>query len=387
MVVRALRLRPLYTALIMAGRHPALRDLLQFCAVSIGPEIAPAIRMGFCHANAHVRALACRCAGALNLREFAPVIAVELSGADAEATETRIAAIEALSRLNDDASVPALVRLFSDDSALVRDAARAAAVRMNAQTVTLAILGEKLTEPVPRKIALDVARANPHPRQLALIRACLADEREDVRTAAVHAIAAQSPHDVVIPLEPLFFDPSIDVRRAVVKVLSRIRRPRVVPLLLAHLERDPALRAETVAALAAQGDSSVVSHLVEVFDRESEQVRLAIIEVLSELREPSVEPLLVRLLADANPTIRRAVTRAAAQFGGEVATRHLVSATRDQDRSVRAEVARLLPLSHASAVVALERLCMDPVPEIASIARKRLDRHKAEAMRSTSGSP
>jgi HEAT repeat protein len=377
MVVRALQMRPLYTALIMAGRHPALRELLQFCAVSIGAEIAPAIRMGLSHFNGHVRALACRCAGAIGLREFAPRIVAMLG--DAEATETRVAAIEALWRLNDDASVPALISLFRDDSAAVREAARGGLTRMNAEAVTNAILWEKFVDPVPRKLALEVARANPHPRQMAFVRTCLSDPNADVRVAAVQAIAVQSAYDISKPLEALLVDPSIDVRRAVVRVLARTRRPRVAMLLLAHLERDSATRAETIAALAELGDASIAPHLVEVFERESEDVRLTIIDVLTELREPIVEPMLVRLLADASPTIRRAAARATARFGTEAAMRHLFVATRDQDQSVRAEVAELLPLEHPGAIAALERLCMDSVEEIASIARRRLEAHRMEA--------
>ena len=46
MIVKALKLRPLYTALVLAGRDPTLREVLEFSAVSIGEEIVPVLRDG-----------------------------------------------------------------------------------------------------------------------------------------------------------------------------------------------------------------------------------------------------------------------------------------------------------------------------------------------------
>jgi HEAT repeat protein len=65
MIVKALKLRPLYTALVLAGRDPALREVLEFSAVSIGDEIVPILSDGLASPNASVRMLACECLGAL----------------------------------------------------------------------------------------------------------------------------------------------------------------------------------------------------------------------------------------------------------------------------------------------------------------------------------
>ena len=79
MIVKALKLRPLYTALVLAGRDPALREVLEFSAVSIGEEIVPVLRDGMTSPNAAVRMLACECLGALGHLPAAPLIETMLA--------------------------------------------------------------------------------------------------------------------------------------------------------------------------------------------------------------------------------------------------------------------------------------------------------------------
>jgi HEAT repeat protein len=372
-VVRALRLRPLYTSLVLAGRHPMLREMLQFCVVSIGPDTAPSLRLGLEHPNHHVALVACRCVGTMGLTEFAPKLEALVTH---PSEELRIAAIDSLSRLHAVKAIKTIVQQLTDPSVTVQKAARAALSSMESEEVTSQLLFVKV-DPVARRGALEVMQTNPNPRQLAFIRAALTDPQPDVRCAAILALAAQPRHEMLKPLEPLLNDPVLAVRRVAVNVLGKTRDARVRELLLAQIERDPGTRAEAILAVSKVGDASVAPHLIEIFDRESEPVRLAIIEALAELKQPLAEPMLVRLLADGSPNIRRAVVKALLAFASPAAMRHVVTAARDTDWQVRFTIAEQLPLAHESARAAIERLCMDANRRVADTARQRLEAEAA----------
>ncbi len=369
-VVRALRLRPLYTSLVLAGRHPMLREMLQFCVVSIGPDTAPSLRLGLDHANHHVTLVAVRCVGTMGLTEFSPKLETLVTH---ESEEVRVAAMDSLARLHAVKSIRTIVQQLQDPSEAVRSAARAALSSMDTEEVTSQILFAKV-DAVARRGALEVMQVNPNPRQLQFIRAALADPQPEVRCAAIKALAAQPRHEMLKPLEPLLNDPVLAVRSVAVNVLGKTRDARVRELLLAQIERDPGTRAEAILAVSKVGDASVAPHLIEIFDRESEPVRLAIIEALAELRQPLAEPMLVRLLADGSPNIRRSVVKALLAFASPAAMRHVVTAARDTDWQVRFTIAEQLPLAHESARAAIERLCMDANRRVADTARERLEK-------------
>ena len=153
-LVRALRLRPLYASLVLAGRHPVLRELLQFCVVSIGEDIAPFLGMGLEHTNSNVVVVACRSVGALSLSQFTPNLVSLLAH---EVDEVRVAAAESLGGMRELCAIPALVKLIQDESDNVRQAARTALSAMDPEAATTALLSVKGDE-VAVCGALDVMR-------------------------------------------------------------------------------------------------------------------------------------------------------------------------------------------------------------------------------------
>lgn len=374
-LVRALRLRPLYASLVLAGRHPMLRELLQFCVVSIGGDIAPFLGMGLEHLNSNVVIVACRSVGAMGLRQFAPRLITLLSH---DVPEVRLVAAESLASLRESSAVGALAKLLGDESEEVRQAVRAALAVMDAEAVTTALLSVK-GEEIAICGALEVMRLNPSARQLPFLRNALGDSRSEIRYAAVNALSAQPGRELPKLLAPLLNDPVQRVRRAAVTGIAKTREARASELLLAQIERDPSTRVEAILSLAKMGDASVVPHLIEIFDRELQPTRLVIIEALAELKQPIAEPMLVRLLADSSAPIRHAAVRALVRFGSVGAMRHLVAAARDEDANVRGLVAGALPINDANARAALERLCMDPNGRVASVARSRLDAQRDAA--------
>jgi HEAT repeat protein len=370
-VVRALRIRGLYDALVKATGDPGLWDVALFSALCIGGDLEPALAAALPSSDAYVKRFACVCAGILRLRALVPHLTPMLTDPQ---PVIRAAAIEALARINHTPALSAIARALGDESDDVHVAAVVALSRMDAAAVTRALRAD--VPPTKRAIrgALDVMVANPHPDQRMLVEACVADDEPSVRRAAVMALSAQVMPEATEDLAPMLKDPAPEVRREVLHALARSRHPRARDLLVAHLAADPETRADSACALAELGDPGATPALLQHFPGASAIVRLAILDALAELAEPSAEPLFVRLLADADPEMRRSAVLALGRLGTRTAFTYLASAASDASWEVRAAVAetvRIEPRTGTSAV--LEQLCLDPHSAVAGRARRRLE--------------
>jgi HEAT repeat protein len=374
MIVKALKLRPLYTALVLAGRDPKLRGVLEFSAVSIGEEIVPVLEQGLGSPNAGVRMLACECLGVLGHLPAAALVEGLISDPNAE---VRAVAINGLVRLGRDAAIPAMGRCLLDPEPIVREAAAAAFCRMDVDAVTETLLALIEDSSFPPRIALTIARATPHPALHPFIVRCLSDASPSIRRAAVEALARQPTVDVVGTVEPLLRDPDVDVRRAVVKVLGGLRSRRVRQLLTEQAETDPDTLLEAVHALGELGDTTVIPFLTAIFDREGAVTKLAIVEALSEIDDLATEPFFVRQLGNPDPALRRAVVLALGDTRWPSATRQLAPVARDADEAVRSAVAEALgKLGDPGASDALTRLAHDTSRAVAALARQALEKIK-----------
>ncbi|HEY3354695.1 MAG TPA: HEAT repeat domain-containing protein [Polyangia bacterium] len=365
-IIRALRLEPLYTTLVLAGRDPMLAEVLQFCAVSIGPEISPSLQTGLGERNAEVRVLACQCVGALGLSDCVPHVAALLTDPD---EKVRAAAVHTLARLDQADAVSAIVRLLHDPAQAVREAARAALGRMDAAAVSAALLADPATAGAGKTVALEIMRGNPHPTQAAFLTACLDDTDPTVRRAAV-AAAMRQPGDFLGTVEALLYDGDAAVRREAVRALGRSRGERVCRLLLLAIEHDAETRADAIRALGQAGDARAIGRLVALLSEQPPR-RPAEIEALAALHESASEPLLVRLVADPEPATRMAAIQALGVCGSTVALRHVFMAVRDSDARVRRVVADAV--SRCCDTALLETLIMDSDASVALAARRHLE--------------
>ncbi|HLK90460.1 MAG TPA: HEAT repeat domain-containing protein [Polyangia bacterium] len=338
-LVHALKLRSLYSALVLAGKHGALKETLAFCAVSLGSDIVPFLREGLWSGSRNVRALACHCLGALGCRDAADSIAMLLKDPHAG---LRVVALKALAVLRADRQAHQMVPLLADEDAGVRRLAVVALGQLDPEIVTLVLLTARpqKTELVVR--TLSVMRANPFADQRPFIARCLAHEAPEVRLAAVAALAAQKDDGEIVPdLAALAGDPNVNVRRGALEAIAATGTAEARRLLLGLLERPGGLRPELVRIVATLGDVTVV-------------------------------PRLVRILGSADAEIRREAVAALGQFATPIAIRHVAAAARDADERVREKVARVLSRSQdPGALAVLEGLCLDPSPEVASVARQK----------------
>jgi HEAT repeat protein len=370
-VVRAFRLRTLYTAVVWATRDRALWDVAIYSAMAIGEDIAPALAVGLASAEGQVKRFACLCAGMLRLPSLAAGVAPLLGDADAA---IRAAAIEALARVSHLPAVAPIARSLDDEADEVHVAAVVALSRMDAAAVTGALQAD--LPPTRRAIrgALDVMRANPDRAQRAIIEACLVDHEPSVRRAAVGALSAQSSPEAIEDLMSMLGDPAPEVRREALTLLAGSRHPRVREVLVAQLASDAETRADAACALGRLGDPTATPALVAHYDTAPPLVRLAILDALADLAEPSAGPLLVRLLEDEDAEVRRSAVVALARMGTPIALAYLAFAARDDHWEVRATVVEVLAGDAALAMKAtLEQLCLDDNPLVASRARRRLE--------------
>jgi HEAT repeat protein len=335
-VIHALRLRHLYTALVVAGSDAALRQSLEFYVIALGAEIVPTLRLGLQASSASVRQLACQSLGALGGDEDAPAIAARLAD---EVPEVRIAALGALARLGNGKHAHRMLPLLVDASEDVRRAAVDALTRLDAQVVTLLLLTARAQQASHLVPTLAVMAANPHPDQLGFVERCLGHDAPEVRAGAVRALAAQRG-DIVGRVARAVHDPDAGVRRAALEVIAACKSALARRILLQALEEGN--DADVVRAVGSLDDVAVV-------------------------------PPLVRQLAAPAVDVRLATVAALRRFSSPTIIRHVAALATDPDAGVRAEVARLLAASaEPSARAALERLSVDPAAPVATIARDAL---------------
>jgi HEAT repeat protein len=379
-VVRVLKIRDLYSAMMMAARDPRLESALHFAALAVGREIASAVEVSLRSPDPHVRFLAARCAGGVGVDN--PDALVPLLQ-DAEAPVRR-SALAALYRLRGERAAPALRDALADSDDGVVDMATSLLAKLDPERVTDVLLGGRAETSRVHTAMLRVMHDNPHPGQRVFIHGRLRDPIPEVRRWAVRALGQQTPFQLGDALRPLLSEPVLAVRREVVRVLARQHDSQTRRLLRDHIEADPETRIDAVRAFAERGDATIVPYLVELYDWGDRELRLAILEALTQLHDAGAEPLLARLLSDPDATTRRRATQLLGRFETDTARRHVLAATRDGDREVRLAATKLVVgLEGSARADALEKLCMDSDEVIATIAKHALEATAGEDERGT----
>jgi HEAT repeat protein len=267
-----------------------------------------------------------------------------------------------------------MLRCLEDEAEPVRKTAVRSLGAMDATLVTNALLADPAYAETHASLVLEIMRIAPCGAQREFVARALVDPREEVRRAAVDVMAANEPAEILDTLEPLLGDPSVGVRAVVVQALGQRRSRRALLRLQLHFERDPETRNQTLRAIGRIGDGLAARRLIACYRDHERSVRLAIIDALGAIAAPAAEPFLASLLCDRRPDIRGRAVVAIGQYATDGAVGRLVHATLDTDARVR--LAALEALSafagRPAAAESFERLCLDPVPAIATLARRCL---------------
>jgi len=370
-VIRALALPSLFAVLVEAAWDTAIGEPLLDAVVFAGAASHPAVLAGLAHADPDVRVFSATAVAALGIAE-ATEPCVALLGASE--TRVRVAALRALAGLAAEGAVPSMLRCLADPAEPVRKAAVRALGAMDAGLVTRALLAARELAEAQAPLVLEIMRISPCPEQREFVGRALADPREEVRRAAVGVLAANETLDSLEVLEPLLDDPSVAVRAEVVQALGHRRSRRALRRLEQQFERDPETRAQSLRALGRIGDGATARRLMACYRGHERPVRLGIIDALGAITAPAAEPFLAQLLGDRRPEVRGRAVVAIGQYTTDGAVSRLAHASLDADARVR--LAALEALSAFTgrpvAVESFERLCLDPVPAIAALARRCL---------------
>jgi HEAT repeat protein len=370
-VIRALAIPALYPALVDGAWDVAMGEPLLDAVLFSGQATHACVLAGLGHDDADVRMFSCTAAAALGIEDAAGPCQGLLAS---DEVRVRVAALRALAGLAAEDAVPAMLKCLADPMEPVRVAAVRSLGTMDAKLVTAALLADHDVATARASLVLDVMRISPCSAQRDFVVAALADEREDVRRAAIGVLAANEQAEIIDMIEPLLSDASVAVRAEVVQALGRRRSRRALRLLLDQFERDVETRDQSLRALGRIGDGWSAHRLMVLFPGQEHSIRLAIIDALGAIAAPTAEPFLAQLLVDPQPEVRSRAVVAIGQYASDGAVIRLVHATRDADARVR--LAALESLSafagRPAAVESFERLCLDPVPAIAALARRCL---------------
>ncbi len=281
----------------------------------------------------------------------------------------------------------------------------------------LARLGEPALEPLLEALlrerhpyaafCIRISLMRVSPECLAKLRSYAADEKVEVRMAAVRALGFSGRKEAVPAIVRALGDESADVRYDAAVMLSLVPDRRAVSALVAALKDadadvarcaarslgvigDPAAieplreylrsgwedaRESAASALAGIGEQSA-QLLVSLLKDPDEDIRLKAAEALSELRSRSTVPgLLSALLGDKSPSVRAAAAAALAYTGGRGVTEALRDRLSDTEPEVRTEAARALGrLRDESAAGALAAALKDRIVTVRLAAINALGR-------------
>jgi HEAT repeat protein len=253
--------------------------------------------------EAWVRYFAALSLGERTCQPAAPVLTT-LAEAD-PAPQVRIAAVQAIGRLDPDAAIPLAERLLSGDDPDIGGAALTAVAGAHSERADV-LLERALQSPsVPLKRGAIGALA----------------ARRTVRAVDTLAWAARLTD---VPGAPAA---AIDALSSIAAEAGRVGRAAV--LALVDVGVDPDRRSEAIDALARAGDTAV-DPLAAVLSDSRAGARLTAVGALARMRHPRASAALSAALRDTDPAVRAEVV---AGFGrlGTASAGHAVAALRDGD--------------------------------------------------------
>jgi len=370
-VLRAMSLPEHYPDLVAAAWDVSMGEPLLGAVVGLGRDMEPSLMAGMQHPDPDIRVFACTALGAMGLDSAITPCQVLLTDGEAR---VRAASLRTLAILGAKGALPAMLACMSDPDESVRQAAMRTLGTMDAREVTSALLSRPDLATQHAPAVLEVMRQAPCEAQRPYVLAHLHDAREVVRRAAVAVLAANDTAEVIDQLETLLSDPSLAVRIEVVRALGKRRSKRALSLLLDLCERDADTRRECLRSIGNIGDAAAVRRLIALYATVDLPMRLAMIDTLGTIAAPVGEAFLTGLLLDPQPDARGRAVVALGQYTTETAVVRLAATTHDPEPRVRLAALEALStfMGRPVAIEAFERLCLDPIPAIAALARRCL---------------
>jgi HEAT repeat protein len=276
----------------------------------------------------------------------------------------REAAVEALRALDRDAALPLLRLALADSEAAIVERA-------------MAVVGDRgLTEATPLVAALAadpraavraaacelIARLAPPEAGRAALRRALGDTAASVRRAAAAALVHLDRAGAVAEVSALLDDPADEVRVEVVRLLGELRDPALLhPLLERARDTSASVRARAVETLGRLGDRRAVPAILAALGDLDPDVVLAAVAALGRLRDPvAVAPLASLISGAFDDRLKRRAARALGEIGAPAAIPALLYALH-------------LPEARKTAAAALAAIGAPAVPALLAELAARAD--------------
>jgi HEAT repeat protein len=280
----------------------------------------------------------------------------------------RIAALDALEKHDATPSLPAILSVLDDDSREVRLRAIRLIAGKRDQRVALPLLTH--VEDADRPVRVEAIRAlGMHPRATPVLVRLLADPMEDVRYAALDALAAMRADAAVPPLVALArHRPTDDPARRAQVALGKIASPAAIAALIA-LTRTPPVSPETKAALRLAGAAPVPALVRELGAGTPGSAAIAA-AALGDIGDRRATAPLAEAL-ERHPELAPVALDALARIGDSAAIPTVVRAAESSDLEIRRRAhAALLALRDGRAIVVLARGLADADPYVREVSTK-----------------
>ena len=273
-------------------RATALRALGE--SGSNDPRVARCLGAGLSDADAWVRYYACQAIGKLKLESHAAELARRVQD---EAGQVRVAAIEALSHLSDDAAFAALLAAAdAPELDLRRAALLGLGLSRRVEAIQPLLRNAGSEDAATRLITLSALAHLEAPETLAVLGAAVHDPDENVRMAAVGFLGARSGIEATTLLCGLLKHPALRERALV--ALGSPRAGRVAGLSIALLTSDDELAVLLTGLLARLNQPEATSALFEALALPNAAARRAAATTLGALGSREALAVLQRLSAE-----------------------------------------------------------------------------------------
>ncbi len=281
---------------------------------------------------------------AVHRRDPDVLAAASRVGLEADDVWARAAALDLAPLVMDASVAPELIRASHDER--LRDRALRALLVFGlpaAEPITSTL------EHLPswgQAIALEALSRVGDEASIPRVVGCLESADEEVRLRAVDALGRLGHPDAVEPLADRLGEGDDFLDAAVMSALTELARSHPNPVLEACRRRlddvDPRCVANACRVLCAVGSPAEIPLLRDVLRREDPNARAAAAEALGTLRSPETIVQLRYALADESPQVRAAAARSLGRHGGREAAEVLLVALGDEDPFVLGAAAEAL---------------------------------------------
>ncbi len=228
-----------------------------------------------------------------------------VTGVSSPDIATQYASVQALGQFRAPAAIPALISAASLSEPDIREIAVMSLGVYHDQMVVSTLISALSDRPEIRLAALSGLRGRQLTTdELSAVLNVLADEREDIRAAAVYVLDALTPGSLTADSSPY-------VRRALASVTAEVP---VLTELCGDL--DPSVRSAAAESVRKQ-KLHLEDTLLPLLSDPVPGVRRAAASALGNSKRPDVVPALIACLADPKPGIRAAAAASLGNIGGE----------------------------------------------------------------------